>query len=93
MDSKGRVPYRERVVLVGPGCLRDGEQHAAHPDVMGLILVPKDPDATNTIELWLRASAEQCDAQGHTAFIPITAVEAPSQLHPAARAAVDWKRK
>ena len=81
--------YRERVVLVGPGFLRDGEQHAAHPDVMGLVLRSHD----GGVEVWLRASDEQGDAEGHSAFIPAEQVRDLRQLHPGARPAVDWRRR
>lgn len=92
-DAKGRVPYKERVVLVGPGHLRDGEHHAAHPEVMGLLLRPRDPRPVGvSVELWLRATHEHCDADGHTAFIPIEQVRTPDQLHPDARSCVDWSK-
>jgi hypothetical protein len=87
-DPSLRV-YKERIVFVGPGKLRDGEQHAAHPDVMGLLLRGKDEP--NRVELWLRAADGNSDSEGHSVFIPIEMVKTPDQLHPGARAAVNWR--
>lgn len=89
-DSKGRVPYKECITFLGPGYLRDGEQHAAHPDVMGLLLRSRELHVR--VELWLRASGEQCDSAGHSAFIPLGHVRTPDQLHPDARPGVDWSK-
>lgn len=58
-----RMPYRERVVLAGRE--RDGEEHAAAPQVLGLILRSDDPKGSPVV-YWRTSDS---DARGYTIFI------------------------